>query len=42
LYRAVDFGGPAQVLPFQDGDLLDKVSVVNPYYEVIDAFVTNE
>jgi translation initiation factor eIF-2B subunit beta len=46
-YGAVDFGDPAQVLPFQEGDLLDKVSVVNPYYdyvgpEVIDAFITNE
>lgn len=46
-YGALDFGDPSQVLGFEEGDLVDKVDVVNPYYdyvrpELIDAFITNE
>ena len=46
-YGALDFGDPGHVLGFEEGDLVDKVDVVNPYYdylgpELIDAFITNE
>lgn len=46
-YGAQDFGNPSDVLGFEEGDLVDKVEVVNPYYdyvrpELIDAFITNE
>src|SRR6266550_4228812 len=46
-YGAHDFGNPSEVLGFEEGDLVDKVEVVNPYYdyvrpELIDAFITNE
>ncbi|KIY43510.1 nagb/rpia/CoA transferase-like protein [Fistulina hepatica ATCC 64428] len=46
-YGALDFGDPSNVLDFSEGDLVDKVDVVNPYYdyvrpEIIDAFVTND
>lgn len=46
-YGALDFGDPSSVLGFEEGDLVDKVEVVNPYYdyvrpELIDGFITNE
>lgn len=46
-YSALDFGDPNSVLGFEEGDLVDKVEVVNPYYdylcpELIDVFITNE
>jgi translation initiation factor eIF-2B subunit beta len=46
-YGALDFGDPGQVLRFEEGDLLNEVDVVNPYYdyvppELVDAFITNE
>ncbi|KAF9052992.1 hypothetical protein BJ165DRAFT_1413325 [Panaeolus papilionaceus] len=46
-YGALDFGNPSDVLGFENGDLLDKVDVVNPYYdyvqpELIDAYITND
>jgi translation initiation factor eIF-2B subunit beta len=46
-YGALDFGDPNDVLSFEEGSLVDKVDVVNPYYdyvrpELIDAFITNE
>jgi len=46
-YDAHDFGNPSEVLPFEEGDLVDKVDVLNPYYdyvrpELIDAFITND
>ncbi|PFH54151.1 hypothetical protein AMATHDRAFT_135818 [Amanita thiersii Skay4041] len=46
-YGALDFGNPNDVLGFQEADLVDKVDVVNPYYdyvrpELIDAFITND
>jgi translation initiation factor eIF-2B subunit beta len=46
-YGALDFGDPSGVLGFEEGDLVEKVDVVNPYYdylrpEFIDVFITNE
>ncbi|KAF8727616.1 hypothetical protein AX14_007225 [Amanita brunnescens Koide BX004] len=46
-FGAQDFGNPSDVLGFEEGDLVDKVEVVNPYYdyvrpELIDAFITND
>jgi translation initiation factor eIF-2B subunit beta len=46
-YGAHDFGNPSDVLGFEEADLVDKVDVVNPYYDyvhpdLIDAFITNE
>lgn len=46
-YGALDFGNPSDVLGFDEGELVDKVDVINPYYdyvqpELIDAFITNE
>jgi translation initiation factor eIF-2B subunit beta len=46
-HGALDFGNPSDVLGFENGDLVDKVEVVNPYDdyvqpELIDAYITNE
>jgi len=46
-YGALDFGDPSQVLGFEEGSLVDKVDVVNPFYDyvqpnLIDAFLTND
>jgi hypothetical protein len=46
-YGSLDFGNPDMVLGFEEGHLVDKVDVVNPFYdyvkpELIDAFITNE
>jgi len=46
-YAALDFGNPNDVLGFEEGHLVGKVDVVNPYYdyvcpELIDAYITNE
>lgn len=46
-YAALDFGNPGEVLGFEEGQLVDKVDVVNPYYdylrpELIDGYITNE
>lgn len=46
-YGAHDFGNPSDVLGFENGDLVDKVDVVNPYYdyvqpELVVAYITNE
>lgn len=46
-YGAVDFGNPSDVLGYEEGDLVNKVDVVNPYYdyvnpELIGAYITNE
>ncbi|KAF9484693.1 nagb/rpia/CoA transferase-like protein [Pholiota conissans] len=46
-YGAHDFGNPSDVLGFENGDLVDKVDVVNPYYdyvqpELIVAYITND
>ncbi|KAJ7085825.1 eukaryotic translation initiation factor 2B subunit 2 [Mycena belliarum] len=46
-YGALDFGDPSQVLGFEEDSLVDKVDVVNPFYDylqpnLIDAFITND
>lgn len=46
-YGALDFADPSSVLGFEEGDLVDKVDVVNPYYdyvrpELVDVYITNE
>jgi len=46
-YGALDFADPSGVLGFEEGDLVDKVDVVNPYYdyvrpELVDVYVTND
>ncbi|KAF9447670.1 nagb/rpia/CoA transferase-like protein [Macrolepiota fuliginosa MF-IS2] len=46
-YAALDFGNPDEVLGFEEGQLVDKVDVVNPYWdyvrpELIDAYITND
>jgi len=46
-YGALDFADPSSVLSFDEGSLVDKVDVINPYYdyvrpELVDAFITND
>ena len=46
-YGALDFADPDSVLGFNEGELVDKVTVVNPYYDyvrpdLVDVYVTNE
>jgi translation initiation factor eIF-2B subunit beta len=46
-YGALDFADPSAVLGFEEGDLVDKVDVVNPFYdyvrpEMVDVYITNE
>ncbi|KAJ7582979.1 eukaryotic translation initiation factor 2B beta subunit [Mycena floridula] len=46
-YGALDFGDPSKVLAFDEGELVDRVDVVNPYYdyvkpELVDAYITND
>ncbi|KAF8447853.1 hypothetical protein L210DRAFT_3715759 [Boletus edulis BED1] len=46
-YGALDFGDPSSVLGFEEGDLVDKVDVINPFYdyvrpEMVDAYITND
>jgi len=46
-YGALDFGDPSNVLGFEEGDLVDKVEVVSPFYdyvrpELIDVYITND
>ncbi|KAI0063423.1 nagb/rpia/CoA transferase-like protein [Artomyces pyxidatus] len=46
-YGALDFADPSSVLGFEDGDLVDTVDVVNPYYDyvrpdLVDVYVTND
>ncbi|KAI0317580.1 eukaryotic translation initiation factor 2B beta subunit [Amylostereum chailletii] len=46
-YGALDFADPNSVLGFDEGELVDKVDVVNPYYdyvrpELVDVYVTND
>ncbi|KAF7295366.1 hypothetical protein MIND_01076100 [Mycena indigotica] len=46
-YGALDFGDPSQVLGFEEGALVDKVDVVNPFYDyvppnLVDAYITND
>lgn len=46
-YGALDFADPGSVLGFEECDLVDKVDVVNPYYDyvrpdLVDVYVTND
>ncbi|KAF7970213.1 hypothetical protein HWV62_8451 [Athelia sp. TMB] len=46
-YSALDFSDPSSVLGFEEGGLVDKVDVINPYYdyvhpELVDAYITND
>jgi translation initiation factor eIF-2B subunit beta len=46
-HGALDFSDPSVVLGFEEGNLVDKVDVINPYYDyvrpdLIDTFITNE
>ena len=46
-YGALDFADPNSVLGFEEGKLVERVDVVNPYYdyvgpELVDVFITNE
>ena len=46
-FGALDFADPSAVLGFEEGNLVDKVDVLNPYYdyvgpELIDVYITNE
>ncbi|KAH9928477.1 eukaryotic translation initiation factor 2B beta subunit [Epithele typhae] len=46
-YGALDFADPSAVLGFEEGKLVERVDVVNPYYdyvgpELVDVFITND
>ncbi|THG94430.1 hypothetical protein EW026_g7043 [Hermanssonia centrifuga] len=46
-FGALDFADPSSVLGFEEGNLVDKVDVMNPYYdyvgpELVDVFITND
>ncbi|KAH9930601.1 eukaryotic translation initiation factor 2B beta subunit [Fomitopsis serialis] len=46
-YGALDFADPSSVLGYEEGPLVDKVDVINPYYdyvgpELVDVFITND
>ncbi|KDQ60904.1 hypothetical protein JAAARDRAFT_67332 [Jaapia argillacea MUCL 33604] len=46
-YGALDFSDPSSVLGFEEGDLVDKVDVINPYFdyvrpELVDVYITND
>ncbi|EPQ57964.1 nagb/rpia/CoA transferase-like protein [Gloeophyllum trabeum ATCC 11539] len=46
-YGALDFADPSSVLGFEEGSLVDKVDVINPYFdyvgpELIDVYITND
>ncbi|TCD66190.1 GCD complex subunit gcd7 [Steccherinum ochraceum] len=46
-FGALDFADPSSVLGFEEGSLVDKVDVLNPYYdyvgpELVDVFITND
>ena len=46
-YGALDFADPSSVLGYEEGDLVNKVDVINPYYdyvrpELVDVYITNE
>ncbi|KAI0306412.1 nagb/rpia/CoA transferase-like protein [Multifurca ochricompacta] len=46
-YGALDFADPSSVLGFEEGELVDKVDVVNPYYDyvrpdLVNVYVTND
>lgn len=42
----IEYGDPGKVVPFQEGEFMDKVDVVNPVYDFVDAdlidlYITN-
>ncbi|KAF2166870.1 hypothetical protein M409DRAFT_22923 [Zasmidium cellare ATCC 36951] len=42
----IEYGDPGKVIPYQDGEFMDKVDVVNPVYDFVDAelvdlYITN-
>jgi translation initiation factor eIF-2B subunit beta len=46
-FGALDFADPSGVLGFEEGHLLDRVDVLNPYFdyvqpELVDVYITNE
>jgi len=46
-YSALDSSDPSSVLGFEEGNLVDKVDVINPYYDyvrpdLVYAYITNE
>jgi len=46
-HGALDFADPSSVLGFEEGNLVDRVDVINPYYdyvrpELVDAYITND
>lgn len=46
-HGALDFADPSSVLGFEEGSLVEKVEVFNPYYdyvnpELLDIYITNE
>ncbi|TFY82987.1 hypothetical protein EWM64_g1027 [Hericium alpestre] len=46
-YAALDFTDPSSVLGFEEGELVDKVDVISPYYdyvrpELVDVYITND
>ncbi|KAI0710457.1 eukaryotic translation initiation factor 2B beta subunit [Cerioporus squamosus] len=46
-YGALDLADPSSVLGFEEGKLVERVDVVNPYYdyvgpELVDVFITND
>jgi translation initiation factor eIF-2B subunit beta len=46
-YGGLDFGDPSAVLGWEEGELVDAVDVVDPYYdyvgpELVDAYITNK
>lgn len=46
-YGALDYADPSPVLGYEEGDLVERVEVFNPYYdyvdpELLDVYITNE
>jgi translation initiation factor eIF-2B subunit beta len=46
-YGGLDFGNPSPVLGWEEGELMDAVTIVNPYFdyvgpELVHAYITNE
>lgn len=42
----IEYGDPSKVVPYQEGDFIDKVDVINPIYdhvdaELVDLYITN-
>lgn len=46
IHELIEYGDPGKVVPFEDGEFMDKVDVVNPVYDWVDAdnvdlYITN-